>query len=559
MERRLAAILSADVVGYSRLMREDEAKALASIRLLREDLFEPEVVRRHGLVVKRLGDGWLVEFPSVVDAVECAVAVQNRLSEMEQLEMRIGVHIGDIVHEGNDIYGDGVNIAARLEAIGAPGHVLISDDVRRQILGRVGAKFHEIGPVALKNIGEPVRVWSWPVALADLATMSDARRKPGIYVGQFVAHSAEATELAGALRDDLATAFTRQSGVNVQTGAESADYIVSGAIRGASGRWRISANLTDRINNQTAWSERFDENSDDLFDIQDRCVTRIAGAVRIRLPSLSADKLVERPLQSMSVEELLNHAMHRHLTFTRASWDHAASSLELALQEDNDSWMAMTMLCWNVLSRYRIFGWRSSTEAELVKARSLIEQAATLKSNSEVVRMVHGALLLYVMRDHRAARIETEASLNLHPDYYHAINLLSQIELFTGHLETAEALAARSVNCDAGYPYLHLYQRGAGYVHAVKGEYSKAVDCFQRADRAVSGLPHNLIGIAVSAQLGDEPDEAERAIESLMELAPGFNLEEFDPWPFQNLGDWTPFRNALAHAGAPSQPTSFGG
>jgi hypothetical protein len=147
--------------------------------------------------------------------------------------LRIGVHIGDIVHQGDDIYGDGVNIAARLEAAGAPGHVLISDDVRRQISGRVDAAFHEVGPVALKNIAEPVRVWSWPEALAGLAITSDAGRKPGIHVAQFEARGAEAMELAAAVRDDLATAFARQSGIDVITDAEAADYIVAGAIRGA--------------------------------------------------------------------------------------------------------------------------------------------------------------------------------------------------------------------------------------------------------------------------------------------------------------------------------------
>ena len=159
MERRLAAILAADVVGYSALMGADEARALAVIRLLREDLFEPEVARWRGAVVKRLGDGWLVEFPSAVDAVECALAVQDRMADVVEVEVRIGVHIGDIVHDGDDIYGDGVNIAARLEAAGAAGHVLISDDVRRQISGRVDAAFHEIGPVALKNIAEPIQAY----------------------------------------------------------------------------------------------------------------------------------------------------------------------------------------------------------------------------------------------------------------------------------------------------------------------------------------------------------------------------------------------------------------
>ncbi|MGI9568550.1 MAG: adenylate/guanylate cyclase domain-containing protein, partial [Desulfobulbia bacterium] len=165
MERRLAAVLAADVVGYSSLMGADEKRALSIIRRLREELFEPIVLNWRGLVVKRLGDGWLVEFPSVVDAVNCAVSVQSQLVEVSDIELRIGVHIGDIVHEEGDIYGDGVNIAARLEAKSIPGHVLVSDDVFRQISGLVDAKFHDVGPLDLKNIAVPVHAWSWPNAI----------------------------------------------------------------------------------------------------------------------------------------------------------------------------------------------------------------------------------------------------------------------------------------------------------------------------------------------------------------------------------------------------------
>jgi adenylate cyclase len=550
----LAAILAADVVGYSALMGADEARALAVIRLLREDLFEPEVARWRGAVVKRLGDGWLVEFPSAVDAVECALAVQDRMADVVEVEVRIGVHIGDIVHDGDDIYGDGVNIAARLEAAGAAGHVLISDDVRRQISGRVDAAFHEIGPVALKNIAEPVRVWSWPEALTDLAITSDAGRKPGIHVAQFEARGAEAEELAEAVRDDLATAFARQSGIDVITDAEAADYIVAGAIRGAGDRWRISARLTDRANDRTEWSDRFDESGGDPFDIQDRCVTRIAGAVRIRLPSLLADKLAEKPLQSMTAEELLNHAMTCNFTPTVTSWDQADSALQLVLQRDPDNWMAMAMLCWNMLARSLILGWRQMGAADAAVARGLIERAQILKPNSEVVRMAQGALLLYVEREHGAARIEAEESLRLNPDFYHAINLMSQIELFTGDPDKATELALRCVDCDPGYPYLHLYQRGAGYVSAVSGNYADAIDRFQRADRAAAGLPQNLIGLAASAQLSGDIAGAQRAMASLLELAPDFNLAECDPWPFSDLGKWEPFRDALVASGAPHQP-----
>jgi adenylate cyclase len=306
MQRRLAAVLAADIVGYSALMGADEAAALAALRLLREELFEPEVARRGGEVVKRMGDGWLVEFASVVDAVDCAVAVQEAVAGRD-FALRIGVHLGDIVHAEGDIYGDGVNIAARLEARGAPGHVLISNDARRQIAGKTGAEFHDNGPVALKNIAEPMRVWSWPAPLPGLAKPSRrSGRKPCVHVAALESRGTGADDLAEGLRDELVTAFSRQTGLTLTTEPERADYVLNGAVRASGGRFRISAHLSDRESGGSVWSERYEEAGDDVFAIQDHCVARIAGAVRIRMPGLLTAKSAEVPIDSMSVEDLLN-------------------------------------------------------------------------------------------------------------------------------------------------------------------------------------------------------------------------------------------------------------
>lgn len=554
MERRLAAILAADVVGYSSLIGTDEEGTLTALKSLRVNFVEPLIADHRGRVVKLMGDGFLVEFQSAVDAVKCAVAWQQGTAEGDnatELMFRIGVNLGDIVIDGDDILGDGVNIAARLESVGAPGHVLISGDVHHQIDGRLDEKFHEIGPVELKNIVHAVPVWSWPEPVSHLVHVSDAGLKPGIHVAQFEARGAEAAELAEAIQDDLVTTFARQSGVGLITEFTAADYLVSGTIRGAGDRWRISASLIDQVNDQMVWSERFDEAGDDLFNIQDRCVARIAGAIRIRLPSLLSTKLARKSLHDMSVQDLLNHAMNRHFTPTKTSWDQAVPALELALERDCDNWMAMTMLCFNMFSKTRIFGWRRTTAADEKVAHELIERAQVLKTDSEVVRMVHGAFLLYVMRDHSAARIEAEASLKLNPNYYHSIDLMSQIELFAGDIGQAMEFATRSVDCDPGYPYLHLYQRDLGCVYAISGMYADAADMFRRADRAAAGLPQNLIGIAACAQLGGDTDGASRTVASLLELESDFNLEEYEPWPFRDLSNWASFQNALAAAGAP--------
>ncbi len=554
MQRRLAAVLAADIVGYSAMMGADEASALEALALLRDEVLEPEVARRRGEVVKRLGDGWLVEFGSVVDAVDCAVAVQEALAD-EAVALRIGVHIGDIVHRDGDIFGDGVNIAARLEARGAGGHVLISDDARRQIAGNVGAAFHDNGAVALKNIAEEVRVWSWPAPLPGLAARAGrGGRKPAVHVAAFEHRGAGAEDLADGLRDELVTAFSRQTGLTLSTEPERADYLLEGAVRGAGERWRISAHLSDRESGRSVWSERFEEAGADVFAIQDHCVARIAGAVRIRMPGLLAAKAADVPIESMSVEDLLNYAMSHHFYPSRESWDKSAAALRLALERDPDSWMAKTMLCFNIMATGRLFGWRPLTEAAAEEAVALVEEAQRLKPKNDVVHMARGVYLLYVRRDHRAARVDAEEALRLNPDFHHSINLMSLVELYDGDPERARELALRAADCDPAHPYLHIYERGVGLVEAAAGRNEAAIERFMRADRAAPGLPQNLIGLAICRQRGGDADGEAEAVRALLAVAPDFNLAEMDPWPFRDADLWAPFGRALAEAGAPEGP-----
>ncbi len=351
MERRLAAILAADVVGYSAMMGADEAAALAAIRGLRDELFEPEVARWRGVVVKRLGDGWLVEFASVVDAVGCAVAAQERMAG-EDVALRIGVHIGDIVHEDGDIYGDGVNIAARLEAIGAAGHVAISDDARRLVAGRVDAQFHDNGPVTLKNIAEPVRVWSWPARLESLANALEAGEKPGLHIADFDHRGEGAEELAKGIAEDLVVAFSRLTGLRVVADPDTAAYVLSGAIRAGRGRWRVSASLTDRLDGRSVWAEKYDEAGDDIFEIQDHVVYLISATVRRRVVTHEGAKHAGRPLEEMSVEQLLNLAAGCYVTPTREAWESSLPILDQVLARDPENWMAMALVA-STLSSFR--------------------------------------------------------------------------------------------------------------------------------------------------------------------------------------------------------------
>ncbi len=557
MERRLTAILCADVVGYSALMGADEAMALATIKRLRDKLFEPEVNRFHGHVVKRIGDGWVVEFASVVDAVDCAISFQQKMGSSNDAQLRIGIHIGDIVCEDGEIYGDGINIAARLESIGAPGCVLISDDVRRQILGKTDAVFHDNGEMALKNIAAPARVWSWPNPL-ERPKQADGRsaRKPSVHVAKFEARGNGAEDFAEAVRDDLSTSFARQTALAMIADETKVDYIVSGAVRAFAGRWRITAQLTDRANDVLVWSERYEDDKEDLFELQDHCVFQITGAVRSRITLHRARQAADLPQQELSVEELLNLAMLQHYEPTRESSGRAVAVLKTVLQRDPNNWMAMAMLCFNLVAKEHLFGWRESNAADVERARDLAEYAQRLNPDSDSVRIAHGFFLLFEMRDHDAARIEAEHALFLSPNYYSAHWLLGLVECTGGAVEKGKRHALLAANSNPSDPLRWRSLFGAGIAHLVDGEHRLAADWFLHASRAAPELPQNMAGLAVSFQLAGDTGRAASATASLMRLAPDFNLQEFCPWPFRDAENRQQVADALAAAGAPLDPPS---
>ncbi len=271
MERRLAAVLNADVVGYSRLMSTDEAGALRSLKAYETRVIEPSVAKHRGRIVKRMGDGYLAEFTSVVDAVECALALQTQEAPEgdRQLRFRVGVHLGDIIAEGEDIYGEGVNIAARLEALSEPGCITVSDDAFRQVRDRVNAEFHDLGEHELKNIPRPLRVWEWRCPTAVPRRLQNVKLtaldKPSIVIMPFrnLTGDADMEYLADGFRMDIQNALVKVSGLFLIAsgsayafrGASAQDagctlgakYVLQGSIRAAGQKVRVSADLSKRL------------------------------------------------------------------------------------------------------------------------------------------------------------------------------------------------------------------------------------------------------------------------------------------------------------------------
>jgi adenylate cyclase len=311
--RRLAAILAADVAGYGGLMAADEAGTVAALRQIWTETFNPAVAARHGRIVKMMGDGALVEFGSVIDAVECAVAIQQamrkrNLSTQPIVEFRIGINLGDIVIEGDDILGDGVNLAARLESQAPRGGILASDVVHSQISGKVGVTFVDAGEVRLKNIDRPVRAWRWEAATAapsppasNFAPQLPAD-KPSIAVLPFTTSADPEQEVfADGLVEDILTTLSKLSGLSViarnssftykgravdvrQVARElGVRYVLEGSVRKAGNRMRITAQLIDATTGVHVWAERFDRGVDDIFAVQDDITLTLATEMQVKL------------------------------------------------------------------------------------------------------------------------------------------------------------------------------------------------------------------------------------------------------------------------------------
>ena len=328
--RKIAAILVADIVGYSRLAGTDEDRTLSRLRGLRSDLIDPAIDAHHGRVVKRTGDGSLIEFRSVVDAVRCAIEVQTGLIERNsglpperRIEFRVGIHLGDVVEESDgDLMGDGVNIAARLEGIAAPGAICLSEQAYRQVKGRLDLKVSDLGPTQLKNIAEPIRVYSLDVGLPAQAkpTPASASEKsapprlsivvlPFANIGGDPEQEHFVDGVTESLTTDLSrirhavvigrnTAFTyKGKAVDLkQIGRElNVRYVLEGSVQRGGNRMRVNVQLIDAETGNHLWAERFDKPLADLFDMQDEIVARLAGALNAQLVAAEARRAEQAP------------------------------------------------------------------------------------------------------------------------------------------------------------------------------------------------------------------------------------------------------------------------
>jgi len=397
VERRLSAIFASDIVGYSRLMEADEEGTLARMNAHRREFLEPAVAQNRGRIVKRTGDGVLIEFSSAVDAARCAIDVQRGMGERNagvsperRIELRIGIHVGDIMIEDDDIFGDGVNIAARLESIAQPGGICISDDAYRQVRGKVNVNFQDSGEQELKNIARPVRVYQLRPEAAPAAAKPASGLalpdKPSIAVLAFQNMSGDVEQefFADGIAEDIITALSKAhwlfviarnssfsyKGKSVDVREVGRDlgvrYVLEGSVRKAGNRVRITAQLIDATSGHHVWAERYDRALEDIFAVQDEITRSIIGAIAPGIVAAEIQRTRGKEAAQLGQWERVMRAHWHVWRFTREDCREAFHLTDEILRRDPNNALALADLSFN-WHFGGVFGWTTEPIAKAME------------------------------------------------------------------------------------------------------------------------------------------------------------------------------------------------
>ena len=562
--RKIAAILVSDVVGYSRLAGADEDRILARLRALRSDLIDPTIAVHHGRVVKRTGDGSLVEFRSVVDAVRCAIEVQNGMIERNaglplerRIEFRVGIHLGDVVEESDgDLMGDGVNIAARLEGICEPGSICLSEQAYWQVKARLDLAIDDRGAVQLKNIADPVRVYSLqvgvpahakPAAPAEPAVPEKPSPqlalpdKPSIAVLPFQNMSGDPEQeyFADGMVEEIITGLSRIKWLFViarnssfvykgkavdvrQVGRElGVRYVLEGGVRKAGNRLRITAQLLEAETGAHLWADRYDGALEDVFDLQDQITDKVVGIVEPSLQRSEIERSRRKRPENLDAYDLYLRAVPHMATVMPADARIAAGLLEDALRLDPNYAAAHALLAWC----HEIFFSRAGF-GEADKAAGVGHARAVIASGTDDATALAIAAFAITMlsKDHEAALSAAERALSLNASCATALYFGSIIYAFAGHPAAATSNANRALRLSPFDPSAFVAHGALGAAALQEGRYDEAASALAKAVQANSRFSTLYFFHAASLALAGREEEARPIVQRLLELEPGFRL-----------------------------------
>ena len=585
VERRLVAILAADVAGYSRLMGTDEEGTLARLKAIRKTLVDPAIASHRGRIVKTTGDGMLVEFASAVDAVRGAVEVQRRMAEHnaagpqdQNIEFRIGIHVGDIIFDDNDIFGDGVNIAARLEGIAEPGGICLSDDAQRQIRTRVDIAFDDIGPQTLKNIAEPMRAWRAKVGTSSASALHTSSSqalalpdKPSIAVLPFQNMSGDAEQdyFADGVVEEIITALSHFQQLFViarnssftykgraadvkQVGRElGVRYVLEGSVRKAANRVRITAQLIDAIGGAHLWAGRIDGTFDDIFNLQDQVTEKVVGAIAPKIEQAEIERTRHKPTISFDAYDYYLQAMMYFNQWTSDSISEALRLFYKAIELDPGFATAHGLAAWCYVRR-RLSGWMKAPLQEMPELERLARRAGELANDDAVALYSGGWALVQVPGYVEEGAAMIDRALTLNPNMTSAWLLSGWTKLYLGEPDQAIDSFDHAIRLNPLDPLMARMQTGAAAAQFLAGRYEQA---FERADRALQQHPNDLPLLRVAAAshaLAGQIAEAQEVIARVRQIDPESRLAKVAAQaPFRRPEDISKYMDGLRKAGLP--------
>ncbi len=547
MDRRLAAVLVADIVGYSNLMERDESRTLDAVKAHRKNVMDPAIARNNGRLVKLMGDGILAEFASVVDAVNCALSIQNRHAEYDDaIVLRIGINLGDIIIDGDDIYGDGVNVAARLESIANPGGICISSIVHESLGNRIDVQFFDAGEYSLKNIERPIRVYRWPLTTGN----NQARKapslpdKPSLVVLPFDNLTSDPNQeyfadgMVEAITAALAnirsffviarnTAFTyKGKPINIrEVGQElGVGYALEGSVQRAGNRIRITAQLIETANSAHVWAKHFDGNIENIFELQDDITAQVAGALQPSIQLAEIERTRRKRPQDFVAYDFTMQALPHCWSLEKEETALALGFLGQALEIDADYPLALSLSAWCHAQR-SVYNWIEDIEGTKLLALDLAERAANLSSDDPLVLSVLGTVHT-IIRNHGTARILLERAVSIDANAAWAWSRLGWLDAYNDNCDAAIAHFEKSQRLSPFDPLNFNTYVGMASAYEGAGNCEKAIEFYQRA---LQERP-NAIWIYRSYASGlvgaGKIEEAKHAYAKLMEAYPDITAQK---------------------------------
>ena len=575
MERRLAAILAADVVGYSKLVQADEETTLQRLKEIWGEVFSANVAGHRGRIFKTMGDGALAEFASVVDAVECAVAIQKALAARKKIdappiEFRIGINVGDIVVDGEDVLGDGVNVAARLEAAAPAGGVLASDSVHSQIRGKTTVSFVDAGRISLKNIEEPLRVWRWEGDAARPASPAKHDRL-SIAVLPFVNMSADPEQefLADGISEDIITGLSKirwflviarnstftykGQAVDVTRVAKELGvrYVLEGSVRKGGSRIRVTAQLIDATTGLHVWAERYDRELEDIFALQDEITRTIVARVEPEISAAERDRIISRRTENLGAWECYQRGLWYMWDYGPDEHAKAIELLTRATELDPNFSTAYGYLCYAYYEGV-VMGWPDDPSHHLDLGMQAARRAIQIDERDPVGHFAIGRI--YMMKgEHDASIAALEKAIELNPSFSQAWHGLSMILMLAGRLDESRAAGEKVERLSPRDPILWATLIVHAMSDVLAGDTDSALEWIKktRQTHRAKGYWLPAVYAAALAQSG-RLDEARVAVKEAARELPKLTLRYIEETlPAKHPGGLDPYLDALRAAGLP--------